>query len=165
MQRLPSFLQEAPVGDFVRQRMLEGVVELREEVRLVEELGCLKVRETLTEIPLSVLDDGLEQNERHVLADHRGSLEQALLVRREPIDPPGEQRLHGRRDLDHRGVLDQTVGAALSREGPGLHQGPDTLFEEEWITLRPLDQQTLEGGELGAVAHQGLEQFLRALRR
>src|SRR5207247_7700745 len=53
----------------------------------------------------------------------------------------------------------------LARESAGLHQRPDTLLEEEWVALRPFDQQTLEGGELGAVAHQGPEQFLGALRR
>ena len=50
-------------------------LEFREEVGLVEELGSLKVRETVMEVAFPILDDGLEQNERHVLADHRGSLE------------------------------------------------------------------------------------------
>ena len=59
----------------MRQRMLEGVLDLREEVRFVEELGSLKVREAATEIPFVILDDGLEQSERHVLADHGGSLD------------------------------------------------------------------------------------------
>ena len=75
VQRRPLFLQEARIGDFVRQGMLEAVLELREEVRLVKELGTLKVRETVTKVPFPVLDDGLQQSERHVLADHRGSLE------------------------------------------------------------------------------------------
>jgi len=70
VQRLPSLLQEARVGHFVRQGVLERVRQLREEVRFVEELGSLKVRETLAEVPLRVLDDCLEENERHVLADH-----------------------------------------------------------------------------------------------
>src|SRR5207249_11854389 len=149
----------------MRQRMLEGVLDLREEVRFVEELGSLKVRETATEIPFVILDDGLEQSERYVLADHGGSLDQALLRRWEPVDAPGQQRLHRRRDLDRQGILDHAVAAALARDGTSLHQRPDTLFEEEWVALGPFDQQTLEGGELGAVAHQGKEQFLGALRR
>ncbi len=75
VQRHPLLLQEARIADFVRQGMLEAVLELREEVRLVKELGTLKVRETPTKVPFPVLGDGLEQSERHVLADHRGSLE------------------------------------------------------------------------------------------
>src|SRR5438876_2708917 len=149
----------------MRQRMLEGVLELREEMRFVEELGSLKVRETATEITVVIHDDGLEQSERHVLADHGGSLDQALLRRWEPVDAPGQQRLHRRRDLDRQGILDHAVAAALARDGTGLHQRPDTLLEKEWVALGPFDQQTLEGGELGAVAHQGPEQFLGALRR
>ena len=77
----------------------------------------------------------------------------------------GQQRLHGRRDLDRLGILDQTVGASLAGEGPGLHQGPDAFLEEERIALGALDEQALERGELGTVAHQSLEQLLRALRR
>src|SRR6266851_5253212 len=145
--------------------MLEGVLELREKVGLVEELGSLKMREALMEVAFPILDDGLEQSERHVLADHGRSLEQAFLHRGEPVDAPGQQRLHRRRDLDRQGILDQTIGAALAREGAGLHQRPDTLLEEEGVALGPFDQQTLEGGELGAVADQDSEQFLGALRR
>src|SRR6266545_347572 len=122
------------------------------------------MRKALTEIPLLALDNCLEQSERHVLADHGGRLEEALLLWRKPVDPAGQQRLHGRRDVDHLCVLDQTVGATLACKGPDLHQGPDTLLEEERITFGPLDEETLEGSELGAVAHQGAEQLNRALR-
>ena len=41
----PSLADQASVGDFVGQRVLEGVLELREEARLVEELGGLEPRE------------------------------------------------------------------------------------------------------------------------
>ena len=88
-----------------------------------------------------------------------------FLLRREPVDPPGQQRLHGRRDLDRPRILDQTVGASLAGEGPGLHQGPDAFLEEERVALGALDQQALERGELGTAADQSLEQFLGALRR
>jgi len=55
--------------------MLKAVLELWEKVRLVKELGTLKVRETATEALFPIFDDGLEQSERYVLADHGGSLE------------------------------------------------------------------------------------------
>src|SRR5260370_16871962 len=127
VKRHPSLLQEAPVGNLMRQRMLEGVLELREEVRFVEELGSLKVRETLTEVLFRILDDGLEQSERHVLADHGGSLEQALLRRWEPVDAPGQQRLHRRRDVDRLGILDTMVGAPLPPHSPALPHTPATF--------------------------------------
>jgi hypothetical protein len=45
MQRPPPLLEQAAVGHLVRQRVLEGVFSLREEARLIEELGCLEVRQ------------------------------------------------------------------------------------------------------------------------
>ena len=42
-RRPTPLLEEAPVGDLVRERVLEGVFEVREEARLVEELGGLEV--------------------------------------------------------------------------------------------------------------------------
>ena len=41
VQSHPPLLQEARESNFVRQSVLEGVLELREELRLVEELGRL----------------------------------------------------------------------------------------------------------------------------
>src|SRR5258705_5546864 len=122
------------------------------------------MRKALTEIPLLAGDDRLEQSERHVLANHGGSLEEALLLRWEPVDPAGQQRLHGRRDLDRLCFVNQTIGPTLAGKGPDLYQGADALLEEKRIALGPLDEEALEGSELGAVAHQGPEQFIRALR-
>ena len=38
MQGLPLFVQERAVGDLVSQRVLEGVLEIGKEARLVDEL-------------------------------------------------------------------------------------------------------------------------------
>src|SRR5512132_1714422 len=111
------------------------------------------MRKALTKILHLALDGCLEQSERHVLADHGGSLEEALLVWREPVDPAGQQRLHGRRDVDDLCVLDQVVVATLAGKGPDLYQGPDAFLEEERIALGPLDEDPLEGSELLAFAH------------
>ena len=45
MQRPPPLLEQAAVGHLVGQGVLEGVLALGEEARLVEELGRLEVRE------------------------------------------------------------------------------------------------------------------------
>src|SRR4029450_10715326 len=122
------------------------------------------MRQALTKILHLALDGCLEQSERHVLADHGGRLEEALLLWWEPVDPSGQQRLHARRDLDDLCVLDQLVVATLAGKSSDLHQGADALLEEERIALCPLDEEALGGSELGPVAHQGLEQLVRALR-
>jgi hypothetical protein len=49
MKLAAPFLQQSPVGDVVRERVLEGILEIRKEPGLVEELGGLQAVETATE--------------------------------------------------------------------------------------------------------------------
>ena len=49
MQRAAPLVQQAPVGHFVRQGMLEGLFQLWEEVRLIEKLRCLQMGKPYTE--------------------------------------------------------------------------------------------------------------------
>ena len=49
VERAPAILEQAPVGHLVGERMLEGVLEIREEARLVQELGRLEVGEPAAE--------------------------------------------------------------------------------------------------------------------
>ena len=46
VQHAPPLLEQAAVGHLVGQGVLEGVLQLGEEARLVQELGRLQVRET-----------------------------------------------------------------------------------------------------------------------
>jgi hypothetical protein len=78
--KIPSpLLQQAPVRDLMRERVFESVFEIREEARLVEELGGLKVGEPATHVFFGQLGNGEQERERHVLADDRGRLEQPLV--------------------------------------------------------------------------------------
>jgi len=63
----------------VRERVLEGVFQIREQPRLVDELGGLQVVEPTPERVLRQLGDCLEQCERHVFADDGGDLEEAFV--------------------------------------------------------------------------------------
>jgi len=45
VQGLAPFLEQGAVGDFVGERMLEGVLGLRIEARLLKKLGPLEMRE------------------------------------------------------------------------------------------------------------------------
>ena len=45
MEHPPPLVQQAAVGDLLRQGVLEGVGQLGEQTRLVQELGVLKMRE------------------------------------------------------------------------------------------------------------------------
>ena len=60
-QHPPPLLEQAPVGHLMGERVLEGVFELGEQARLVEELGRLQVREAAMERGLGQLGNGLQQ--------------------------------------------------------------------------------------------------------
>ena len=57
MQRASTLLEEAPVGHLVGQRVLERVLDLREESRFVEELRRLEPHESLTNSLLRLFGD------------------------------------------------------------------------------------------------------------
>ena len=163
VQGLAPVLEQGAVGDFMGERVLEGVLGIRKEARLVQKLGRLQMREPPLHRILRRLRHGVEQHEGHVLADDRGRLEQLLVVRREPVDPGRQDHLHRRRDLDRLDRPGQTIGAALPGERPRLHQRPDALLDEEGVPA--LDQQPLEGLQRRVVAQEGAQQLARALGR
>src|SRR5262249_31650049 len=109
--------------------------------------------------------DRAEQREREVLADRGGGLQQALVSRGQPIDARGQNRLHGRRDLNVTGRARRTVPTALTDESAGFYEHAHTLLEEERIAFRPLDQEPLDRLELRIVADEDAEERVRALRR
>ena len=67
--RAAALLQQRAVRHVLRERVLERVLDLGIEARLVEVLGGLEVREPLAEILLRRLGDGPEQRQRHLRAD------------------------------------------------------------------------------------------------
>src|SRR5262245_26257346 len=143
--------------------MLERVLEFREQTGFIQEPRGLEICEISAEITSPVIE-GLKQDDRHVLSDNSGRLQQALCLGRESIDPPGEQRLHRCWHSDRRDVRRQAVRASFTGEDSGLHQGPHGLFEEERVALGLIDQQTLERRNLGNVTHQSPQELLGALR-
>jgi hypothetical protein len=54
----------------VGQRVLERVLEIGKEPRLVEELGGLEIGQGAAQIVLVVVCDRLQKRERHVPPDH-----------------------------------------------------------------------------------------------
>ena len=58
MKHTPPLLEEAAVGDLVGEGVLEGVLALGKEARLVEKLGRLEVRETTVQDVFGPLGNG-----------------------------------------------------------------------------------------------------------
>jgi hypothetical protein len=116
-------LVEQPlVRNFVSERVLERVLEVREEPGLVEELRSLEVGQLGAYLGLGRVGDGQEQRHRHVFADDRASLEQPLGLGPQPVDTCGQDGLHSGGD---RQLLDgpgEPVAAALADQGSYLHQ-------------------------------------------
>ena len=141
--------EEAPVGHLMRERVLEGVLEVGEEARLVDELGRLKVSQPATERLLVLVRDRLEESEGNVLPDDRGNLEEPLLLGRQAVDARGQDGLHRSGHVDRGQVVRQLVVASLARQRTRLDQRPDALLDEERVALGALDQESLEWVQAG----------------
>src|SRR5215469_15804933 len=163
VQSAPPVLQDAPVGRLVREGVLEGVFEVREDARLVQELGGLKTTQRPTQVVLGRVGNGLQQREGHILANDRGGLEQTLVLGRQAIDAGGEDRLRRRRDLPRVRGLGQPVGPTLPDEHLGLDERPHTFFQEEWVPLGAANQGPPERLEGRILAEQGRQQLLCTL--
>ena len=114
----------------MRQRMLECVLRLGNQARLVQELGRLKAREAL-EQQISI-DSCYSQQpfQRDVSANNRSGLQQTLLCRGKAIDPGSQNRLHRRRDLERLDRSVRSVGAQVADERTGVHERTNRLFEK-----------------------------------
>ena len=82
----------------------------------------------------------------------------------QPVDACRQYRLHRRRHLDGRQGVRQPIGARLTHQHPGLHQGAHALFQEKGIALGARDEQLLERRQAGVRPQQGVEDRLGARR-
>jgi hypothetical protein len=90
-------------------------------------------------------------------------LKEALVLRREPVDARGQDRLGRGRDLEALGCLRQPMCASLTRQDLRLDEGPDALFEEERIPLGSLDQEPLERLDGRVLTEQSPQEFIGRL--
>jgi hypothetical protein len=79
MQSAAPILHEAAVGHVVRQRVLERVLLVREQRRLVDQLRGLEVRQAEPERCLGRVGDGLQEGPGEVLADDGGGLQRPVV--------------------------------------------------------------------------------------
>ena len=90
--------EQAPISHLVGEGVFESVLQVRKQLRLVEELRFLQ-----TPLPQGLRwlpRDRREERVRHILSDHGGRLQELLLLLREPVGIwRGQDRLHRGRDL------------------------------------------------------------------
>jgi len=107
-------MQERGVRDLVGQRVVERVFDVREQVRLVEEFGRLKARNSGSQSLVAFVRHGVQPRKGDVLADHRRGLQPPLVLGRKPIDPGSQHGLGGRGYGQRRDRTSQSVGAAVA---------------------------------------------------
>src|SRR5262245_66279436 len=86
MPSSPTLPRERLTGDLLGQRVLEGVLKIRQDSDLVHELRGLERREIATELVGGPVNDGLKNAKRHVPPHHSGRLEKILLMLGEPVE-------------------------------------------------------------------------------
>ncbi len=145
--------------------MRERVLEVGKQSCLVKELGCLQIGETAAKRVIRHLGKGLEQREGYVLADDGCSLDEALIVGREPVDACGQDRLDRHRDPEWRQGSGELVGSSLPGQHLRFDERSHALFEKEGIAVGALDQHPRERSNGGVGSEQRLKQVLRPLRR
>ena len=162
----PPVLEQAPVGHLVRQRVLERVLEVRKEPRLVEELGGLEVGEAAAERLLRHVGDGLEQRERHVLADD-GGRPAAAACPRARAGRCGRPGSPGPSPGSAASAMPSPAGRRHARPpGPSVSTSVRTLSSRKkgLPSVRSISRR-LSGSKPRVVPEQGVEQLFGALGR
>src|SRR5262245_24424180 len=86
MQYPPPLMEETPIGHFIGESVLEGILTLGKEPCLVQELGRLEVCQTTMQNVFGQLGNGLQQRQGHLRANDGGGLEEALCLGRLAVD-------------------------------------------------------------------------------
>ena len=147
------------------ERVPEGVLDIGEKPRLVEELVGLQPSQRATKVVGADVAHLTQQRERDVLPDHRRVLQEPLQLVGQSVDASGEHSLNGRRDakLIHR--TGQAMSAPSAAERVRLAKRPDDLLHEERVTLRALDEEPPERLQGGIRAEQGVHHLVGRFRR
>ena len=135
-------MEQAAVSHLVGERVLEGVLEIGEELRLVDELGRLQAGQAAPQLVLGVLGD---------LAGARSTARSLPMT-----DATWRRRLSSAASRSMRAARIAWTVAGIwiapailaSRYAPrsptstsSLDEGPHALLEEERVALRALDEQ------------------------
>ena len=113
--------EEAVVGNFLREGMLEDVLEFGEEPLLVDQFETLEVEQVGFQVFFH-LRDGLEDAKGELPADHGGDVHDSFETFVEAVDTGGDDPLDGVGDLDVGELPGEDV-VILSLSGSTRSQG------------------------------------------
>jgi hypothetical protein len=164
VQGAPAVVQEAAVRHLVGQDVAKRVDGLGKEGLLLEQLGLAQPSERRPHLIPGQLGHRLQEPARHVLADDRRGLHDALVPGRQAVDARLEHRAHRRRDVDRPHRAFQPVPAARAGQRAALRELAHRLLQEEGVAAGALDQEPLERRQVRASAHQRVQQPGRGVR-
>src|SRR5262245_3108514 len=124
------------------ERVLEGVLGIGKETRLVQELRRQQVLEPPLHRGFRRLGHCTEKYEGQVPTNDRGRLEQVFVIRGEPVDAGGQYNLYGRRDFYRLKRPGQPIGAPLTSQRARLNERSDALLDKERVPAS--EQQPLQ---------------------
>ena len=160
MQLLAALLEDRVVGDLLRERVLEDILDVGDRRLLVDELAKLEVGEETLELLVRVSGDGPGETEDELPAEDGKSLQERLLVVAQPVDTRGEDGLHGRRNAQRRKRLDQLDRPLRSLQGAFVEQRLNRLLHEERGASGGLDDELLERQQAVGLSKHGRQHLI-----
>jgi hypothetical protein len=157
MECPPPLLEQRLIGHLLGEGVLEGVLYIGEEARLVEKLSRLQMGEAQAERLLRHVGYGLQEREGHLRANDRGGLQELFFLRWQPVDARRQDRLHCGRHLDTQQCHGQAIHPRLADQHLRFPQRAHALFQEERVPLGALDQALCERCETRIVPEEALQ--------
>jgi hypothetical protein len=164
MEDAAPLVQEAAVRYCVRQGVLEGICALWKQTGFVEKLSGLHVRQTMVQHLIGRVGNGLQQRPGDLRANDRGGLEQAFVVRWQPVNAGCQNCLHRGGDLQALQRLGQPIGATLATRTPVSTRVRTLSSRKKGLSWVRANQELFERFEAGVIPQQGLEQLVSARR-
>ena len=116
-----ALVEHPSVGDVVGKGVLEGVLQVREELRRVEKFSSLQIVQETVKLALRQPTNCMQEGERCIMSNHRRLVQQALLGGGQRVDTRSEDSLHRGRDLDAGERPGKPIATAYDYDDGSIH--------------------------------------------
>ena len=140
MQGATAVVHQAVVGDAPGEPVPEGVGDVREQPRLVQELAPPQVGQRAMQLSAGSSETASRSASGTSSPTTAASCNAVFSARAQPIDPRRDDRGHARGDLDPVGLPDEAVGAAGAGQHARIHEVAHALLEEQGVAFARLEQ-------------------------
>src|SRR5262249_52753662 len=158
-----TFVEHPAISDVMSKRVLECILQVRKELRRIEEFGSLQIVEQPGKLVLSQPENCMQEHEWKVISDDCRLLQQVLTGSGQRVDTRCENRLHCGRDLCAGEWPCKAVAATCTLEDSSINQSSHDLFDEERIPVGAFHQESFQGEQAFVRPQQSLKKFRGAL--